>query len=76
MIAFEDRFGLESQDWRKILAAALSRGGDFADLYFEYRVFNLVNLEEDIVKETAEAVSLGLGIRLNQPDNLVNGFLG
>jgi TldD protein len=65
MIAFEDRFGLESPDWRKILAAALSRGGDFADLFFEYRVFNLVNLEEDIVKETAEAVSLGLGIRVN-----------
>jgi TldD protein len=65
MIEFEDRFGLERPDWRKILDAALSRGGDFADLYFEYRVFNLVNLEEDIVKETAEAVSLGLGIRVN-----------
>jgi len=61
----EARFGLERPDWRKILQAALSRGGDFADLYFEYRVYNLVNLEEDIVKETAEAVSLGLGIRVN-----------
>ena len=65
MIEFEPRFGLEPADWRKILRAALSRGGDFADLYFEYRIFNLVNLEEDIVKETAEAVSLGLGIRVN-----------
>jgi len=65
MTEFETRFGLERAEWRKILQAALSRGGDFADLYFEYRVYNLVNLEEDIVKETAEAVSLGLGIRVN-----------
>ena len=65
MTVFSSRFGIDRADCRKILAAALSRGGDFADLYFEYRVFNLVNLEEDIVKETAEAVSLGLGIRVN-----------
>jgi TldD protein len=65
MIEFEPRFGLERADWRKILETALSRGGDFADLYFEYRIYNLVNLEEDIIKETAEAVSLGLGIRVN-----------
>ncbi len=65
MIEFEPRFGLEPADWRKILRTALSGGGDFADLYFEYRTFNYVNLEEDIVKETAEAVSLGLGIRVN-----------
>jgi TldD protein len=65
MIESQPRFKLERSDWRKILEAALSRGGDFADLYFEYRVFNVVNLEEDIVKESAEAVSLGLGIRVN-----------
>lgn len=66
MNEFESRFGLGRSNWRKILQAALSRGGDFADLYFEYRIFNLVNLEEDIVKETAETVSLGLGIRVNE----------
>jgi TldD protein len=64
MIEFEDHFGLGRVQWRKILDAALSRGGDFADLYFEHRVFHIINVEEDIVKETAEAVTLGLGIRV------------
>jgi TldD protein len=68
VIEFEPRFGLERADWRKILETGLSRGGDFADLYFEYRIYNLVNLEEDIIKETAEAVSLGLGIRVNSEE--------
>jgi len=65
MSAPETRFGLDASDCRKILRVALARGGDYADLYFEYRVFNFINLEEDIVKETAESVSLGLGIRVN-----------
>lgn len=64
MMKFEDHFEMGRPQWRKILDAALSRGGDFADLYFEHRVFQLINIEEDIIKETAEAVSLGLGIRV------------
>jgi TldD protein len=64
MRKFEDHFELGRPQWRKILDAALSGGGDFADLYFEHRVFQFINIEEDIIKETAEAVSLGLGIRV------------
>ena len=32
MTVFSNRFGIDRADCRKILAAALSRGGDFADL--------------------------------------------
>jgi TldD protein len=64
MIAFEDHFCLTQPELRKIIAAALSRGGDFAEVYLEYRIFNFVNMEEDILKETAESISLGLGIRV------------
>ena len=33
---FFDRYGLTEADLEKYLAAALSEGGDYADLYFEY----------------------------------------
>ena len=46
---FLDRFGLTTGAIDKLLAAALARGGDYADLYFEYRVANSVNIEEEIV---------------------------
>jgi TldD protein len=64
MIAFEDHFNLPQPVLRKIIAAALSRGGDFAEVYLEYRIYNFINMEEDIIKETAESISLGLGIRV------------
>ncbi len=64
MIAFEDHFNLTEPELQNIISFALSRGGDFAELYLEYRVYNFVNMEEDILKETAESISLGLGIRV------------
>jgi len=44
---------------------ALSRGGDFAEIFLEHRTFSLINMEEDIIKDTSESISLGLGIRVN-----------
>jgi TldD protein len=64
MIAFEDHFQLSKTELKKILDTALSKGGDFAELYLEYRIYSFINMEEDIIKETAESVSLGLGIRV------------
>ena len=50
---FLSRFGLSVGQIEQLLAAALARGGDYADLYFEYRVNNSVALEERIIKSTA-----------------------
>ncbi len=59
-----DPFGLSPADLRAALALALSNGGDFAEVFMERRTYDFVTMEEDIVKESAEAVSLGLGIRV------------
>ena len=64
MISFEDYFHLSNAELGKILSAALSKGGDFAEIYLEYRIYSFINMEEDIIKETAESISLGLGIRV------------
>lgn len=61
---FFHRFGLTYGDIDKLLATALARGGDYADLYFEYRVANSVNIEEQIVKQASKSIAQGVGVRV------------
>jgi TldD protein len=67
-LSYEDHFFLPDSDLEKILKIALSKGGDFAEIYLEHRAFSHINMEEDIIKETSENISLGLGIRVNVGD--------
>jgi len=71
---FEDHFKISEKDIQKILNIALSRGGDFAEIFLEYRVYNFINMEEDIIKETAESIILGLGIRVLAGDKTGYGY--
>ncbi len=61
---FERQMGVDATIIRKVMAAALSQGGDFADLYFEYTLRNSVILEEGIIKSSSKAVIMGVGIRV------------
>ena len=61
---FFDRFGLTAGQIDSLLSTALQRGGDYADLYFEYRVSNAVNIEEQIIKSAAKAIVQGVGVRV------------
>ena len=61
---FRDRFGITASDVERLLGAALSRGGDFADLYFEYTTNGSVQLEESIVKSATRSVTQGVGVRV------------
>ena len=73
-IVFEDHFHFGPDDLRRILDAALQTGGDFADLFLEYRVYNSIHMEEDLIKETSESISLGLGIRVWSGEKTGYGF--
>ncbi len=73
-LPFQDRFGLSAGDLRQVLGIALARGGDFADLYLEYRGYSSVHMEEDIIKDTAESVVMGMGIRVIKGDQTGYGF--
>lgn len=64
MTIFEDHFHLGPEAYASVLRAALARGGDFAELFFEYRLHSSILMEEDIIKETSESVGLGLGVRV------------
>lgn len=63
-----DKTGLELNQIKKLLGLALSTGGDFADLFLEYHISRSIMMEEDIIKETSESISLGLGIRVIKKD--------
>jgi TldD protein len=71
---FEERFGVTKEMLRKVLATALSKGGDFADLFLEYKTANSVVMEDDIVKESDENVTLGIGIRVNKGQQTGYGY--
>ncbi|NLE86769.1 MAG: metalloprotease TldD [Myxococcales bacterium] len=53
---------------RKLLAVALSRGGDYADLFFEYRASGGLSFEEGITRSASRGVSMGVGIRVQRGD--------
>jgi len=73
-LAFEDHFNISLGDLQKILDISLSRGGDFSEIYLEYKIYNFINMEEDIIKETAESISLGLGIRVLSAEKTGYGY--
>jgi TldD protein len=49
---------------RKLLTTALSKGGQYADLFFEYRATGSLAFEEGITRSAARGVSVGLGVRV------------
>src|SRR5579863_9728706 len=61
---FASRFNITERDLERYLAEALSRGGDYADLYFEYLATSSISLDESIVKSATQGVSLGVGVRV------------
>lgn len=65
---FAERFGIDEKVMHDVLAAALSRGGDYADLYFEHRQTSSILYEEESVKQASAGVIQGVGVRVIQGD--------
>ena len=61
---FASRFHITKQDLEGYLGEALSQGGDYADLYFEYLLTSSISIDESMVKSAAQGVSVGVGIRV------------
>ena len=71
---FEHSFGVSPEDIRAILGAGVSKGGEFSEVFLEYRVSNNITMEDDIIKETSESVSLGAGIRVISGEKTGYGY--
>src|SRR4051812_41787465 len=61
---FFDKYGLSDRDIERYLSAALSAGGDFADLYFEYHTTTSISVDESMVKSATQGISVGCGVRV------------
>ena len=61
---FAAKFGITRRDLENYLSEALGRGGDYADLYFEYLATSSISIDESIVKSATQGVSLGVGVRV------------
>ena len=53
---------------RRLLGIALSQGGDYADLFFEYRAGASFSYEEGILRSAARGVDMGVGVRVQKGD--------
>ena len=55
---------LSKEDLRKLLEAALSKGGDFAEVYLEHSVQNNISLDEDKISTATRGLDMGAGFRV------------
>jgi TldD protein len=67
-------FHVGDTDVRKVLSACLSKGAEFADLFFEYRVSSTLQFEEDSVKSARRGIAQGVGIRAVKGDQVGFAF--
>ena len=61
---FFQKFGLTPNDLQSYLGEALSAGGDYADLYFEYLTSTSISVDESMVKSASQGISAGCGVRV------------
>ncbi len=65
-----ERFGITHEVLRRVMDAALSRGADDCDLYFEHALSNTVGLVDNKVNRASTHVDLGCGVRARDGDSI------
>src|SRR5918995_3491572 len=61
---FARKFGITEYDIQNYISEALSSGGNYADLYFEYVSTTSIRIDEGIVKSAVQGVAMGVGVRV------------
>ena len=57
-------FGVTEENLRELISTALSKGGEYADLFFEHSVINEVTLRDGEVNAAGTHIDYGVGIRV------------
>ena len=60
---FDQQYGMNTTSLQRVLDRTLSPQIDYADLYFQYEVSDVVSLEEGEVKQGSKQINQGVGIR-------------
>ena len=56
-------FGVSESDLNKVVTAALERGAEYADLFFEHTIRNALSLQDGAVNQASSNIDYGVGIR-------------
>ena len=67
-------FGVEESLIGDIFSIALSKGGDYCDLYFQHTLSDHIGLEDNIVNRAYRQVDFGVGIRVLKGDQTGYSF--
>jgi TldD protein len=59
---------IDAATCERLLSICMSKGGDYADLFFEYRRGGGFAFDEGILKSASRSVSVGLGVRVQKGD--------
>jgi len=63
-----NHFGVTENDLKKVLSAALEKGGDYADLFFEHTYYNSIGLQDGAVNRASSNIDFGVGVRVLSGD--------
>ncbi|MDM7925049.1 MAG: TldD/PmbA family protein [bacterium] len=74
MAGFLERFQVTEAMIREVMAEALSRGGDYCDLYFQHTIGHSIGLEDKEVNRAYGDVAYGVGIRVLKGDQTGYSF--
>ena len=61
-------FEVSTEMLNKVLKAAMAKGGDYADLFFEHKIYNSLSLEDGKVNRAYSNIDFGVGIRVLKGD--------
>ena len=59
-----EKFGVDEAIASSVLDAALSRGGEYAELYFEHKDAGSITYEQQAVKSATRSLTKGMGVRV------------
>lgn len=63
-----DHFEVTTRMLQKVISVAMSRGGDYADLFFEHKITRSMALEDGKVNRAYSNIDYGVGIRVLKGD--------
>ena len=66
--SYLDHFEVSTEMLQKVIATAMSKGGDYADLFFEHKTSNSIGLEDGKVNRAYSNIDFGVGIRVLKGD--------
>lgn len=67
-------FGVSEEMINDVMRTALSRGGDYCDLYFQHKINNYIGLEDGSVNRAYSDIAFGVGIRVLKGDQTGYSF--